>query len=367
MFKKSFYLLFIFCFSLVSFQIAEAKNFNLKKDHWTENHYDAKVFNYNGNICTAGPYGNEIRTSCAIPGGDEWLDLAFLIDEGAEYIGLDDVLVWKDHLYYFVDRGTSSSNNDTSDGIEVWRLVDDGWSRVFSFKNRNAYLIDMTNTEKRLYIFIRRYNTKPLNIYYSTKDGVNWSQAKSKNIPDGLQGMTTLNNTIYGYTSSALYKRKSNNKWKAVYTAPSSDEESTSLVGLTSFKGKLYAPVSHYTYVAGATNNASEYTFSYKIMSSKKGVKWSTKKLTDKALKGTETSTFYNSGNQLWLFAHHYGKARDLLWRIPKNVRKIGSKNKKIVPKTRYMRVNSYYLRDFVKSGKEFYFKDSHGNIYKKK
>lgn len=361
MFKKSFYFIFIFIFFFLSFQIVEAKDFTLEKKHWAENHYDAEVFDFNGQICAAGPYADEIRTYCLNTENDNWEEINLLKNEEAEYLGLDKVLVWKDQLYYFVDRGITDSNNDTSDGVEIWKLENDNWNKVFSLSNKNAYLIDVFNSNNRIYFAVRRYNAKPHILLYNSKNGNDWNKMKSKSNPVNLSGMAILNGTIYAYDTSSLYKRKSNGRWISVYDVISTDNDMESINGLIVFKSKLYMSIHHYIF------NDSGYEMLFNIKTSKNGKIWKNKRLRDKAINGSEYSVFYSDGEQLWLLAYHIGKKRDLLWRLPGNIRNISSNNKKIIPKSKYLRINGYYLRDFVKSGKEFYFTDSHGNIYRKK
>lgn len=367
---------------------AAAKTFSLTKEKWVENHYDAKVFAWNNDyVCAAGPYANEIRTYCTTTGVKDWKTYSEAVpsvpptleDGDAEFIDLDRVIVWNDELYYIVDRGAGASNNDTGT-VEVWQLQSDNtWLKVFSYQNESAYFIDATTTNKRMYLFVYRYDTNPSRtFYYTTKDGVSWTKTKRRNTPKNITGVAVANGTLYAFNNAHLFERRASGYWKKKHSLTSTATEYNYFSELASYNNKLYMVKQTYTYdnVGSASDPLSRkvsgedlttYDLSYTLMSSKKGKTWTTKTLSDKSIYGSETMDFHVSGDKLYLMMRHSGKKRDVLWKVPKKVKNLNTtKHKKIIPKTTAMKNNAYYLIDYTVTAGEYYFADSEGNIYKK-
>lgn len=360
---------------LVSFVITNtslaASNYTLDKQTWVENHFDAKIFNYNDQICAAGPYGNEIRTNCL--NGDTWEEVYSFVQTDAEYIDLEKVFTWQDQLFYVIRRGLTGSSNNDSHYIEIWLLNDDDtWGKVFSYTNPNVSFEDVTYSNKRIYFFISDYTGNDTKVfYYTSKDGENWNKAKRKNTPNNVSSAVVVNKKLYISTYDGIYERRSTGYWKKRYSLTNGENESSSIAALTSFKNKLYIVLSSYVYtgeVVGA-DTVSDFTYTYKVLSSKNAKTWTSKKITDKSFtQGAGVFSFYTDSNKLWLLASGYGKKRNVLWRIPTNVRKINtSKHKRIIPKTSKMKTYSRNLNEFMYYNNSFYFADSYGNIYTNK
>ncbi len=360
---------------------AATSTYNLDKQTDVDNHYDANVFEYNNQVCAAGPYGNEIKVKCASLGSTSWSDKSdlTLTDSDAEFIGLDEVITFKNELYFIVDRGISTNSNNDTDTVEVWKYKDASWARVLSYANNSAYYIDSTQDEDNLYIVIKRYDTNPdVNLIYKTSNGDNWSKIKRNNTPKNITGITLNKGKLYAYNSSYLYLRRASGFWSKKYdiTELNNDLEYNYINGLTNYQNKIYITTETYTYNnltkakdmqqrGITTTNDLGYEYTLKIKSSTNGDTWASKKLSDKSITGGELVYFRNdSDGKPYIYVKNYVKQRDVLWKVTKNVKKIASK--KVIPKTSSMKSNSYTIIDYLKTGSYFYFSDSGGNIYTK-
>lgn len=351
--------LFSLCFFLALGQEANAAGFKLKKQNWVPNHTDTRLFMYNQKVCAAGAYANAIRTECTAVGVKNWKPIEELNNSSAEYINLADAFVWKTKLYYVLTRKAENSNNENA-AVEVWRLNNSGWKQMMEFVNDGVVYLDYAATNAKVYIFVHRTNANPYTLYYSTTDGVNWTQEQAVNTPYHLTGVATLSGSIYGFDSSSVYKKDSAGTWTYLHSATNSSTERETFSDLVAFKGKLYLAAKTQTFDQDITS------YHFEVKSSGNGSNWTEKTIDDTSLDGTEDARWFNSGKQLWLHVYRDAKSHDLLWRVAKNINLLGNNDKYLVPKTRAMRIKGYYTFRYLKTGTYHYFADNHGNIYKK-
>ncbi|MBU1963395.1 hypothetical protein KKA57_02570, partial [Patescibacteria group bacterium] len=355
-------LLFAFVFmALVPLDAVEAKKMTAKKQTWVSNHYDAKVFEYKDMACAAGPFGNAINTYCTAPGKKAWKAIEKLNDAGKEFISLEDAWTYNGKLYFAVLVGVDDSNNDTR-AVEVWKLGNNGWNKVMTQKGKSMEYVGHANTSKKAYVFVHRSDKSPYTFYYTSKKGNTWKEPQAVNTPWGLDSVTSKGGKIWGIDDSKVYKLNADGTWITKYYGINTGTEKEYFQQIIGFKGKLYIAAQHWTWDGGL----GEWVINDKVMSSEKGVSWSSKSLTDTSGSGNDL-LFTRTGKQLWMLSVHQDKTRDVMWRINKNIRKIGSDNKRTIKKNKSRRINGKYFIGFSKVGKKFFFADQFGNIYRNK
>ncbi len=366
------------CLFIISPALA-AEQYDLTKQTEINNHYDAVVFSWNDQICSAGTYINQIKTSCTTEGQNNWQAVSPLTTAAPEFVSIRKAIVWKDELYYIVDRGLTSYSNNDKKYLEIWRLSNGQWTNVFSYQNNSSYYLSSATNDDKFYLFLYRYDTDPATVfYYISTDGTNWVKQKNHNIPNTISGVTLNGDTLYAYNYSKVFKLKNNKYWQKTYEITNTDTVYTYFNGLASNQGKIYLTLHRYNYegVGQATDPFARginstpqddgYDIDYQLLISSDGVNWVTKNLPHSTINGAETSLFYAQGDTLYLLAYTTSRKNDLLWKIPKKSANFnGTQDKYLIVKPDVMIGHYYYTRDFIyTANNNIYSSDSHGNIY---